>query len=186
MINPETIITGAAERFAVSDGADSSGRGRSGRITRARQAVAVVLHNHDSTLVEIGAMMRPDHTTICEMLKRARPRTANDWPTPRNARRCKTAHRTMLIGDGCTWRGPLSSALILRMADDAELPLSEEQIPDQPGAAARSGGALDRRMAPVLAPSADRAPGCALPRADHGVAVVPPVELALDLHERRC
>jgi chromosomal replication initiation ATPase DnaA len=78
MIDLARLVARAAALFDVSDGALLDGRGRSSRLVAARQALAYILHERQYTVVEIGVMLRRDHSTICYALKQARRRLLTD------------------------------------------------------------------------------------------------------------
>lgn len=78
MIDLAHLFATAAELFDVSDGALADGRGRTARLVEARQAIAWVLARRRYTTVEIGALLKRDHSTICYSLKMAERRAASD------------------------------------------------------------------------------------------------------------
>lgn len=78
MIDIADLCARAARLCDVPAGAIRDRRGRSQRLTDARQAIAYVLYSRQYTVVEIGDLLRRDHSTICYSLKQARRRVRDE------------------------------------------------------------------------------------------------------------
>lgn len=77
MTDPAATLRAVCALFGVSE-ADLIGRRRSRRLTPARQAAAYALRRAGLSLVEVGELLRRDHTTIIYSVRQAEARATTD------------------------------------------------------------------------------------------------------------